>query len=370
MNNQMTNENTQASISTQTMQALIYQDIKDVKLVEKNVPECGPNDVIVRNVRAGICGTDITGYLYGGEKVLINKGSEFGHEMVGYVYKKGTNVNDIAVGARVFVEPARCTPNPYNADMAGAFSQFVRVYNAKVNDNLFLLPDSLPYSDAVLIEPFSVATHGKNTVGAKPGENVLIIGAGTIGLCALSSLIAQGNSHVAVLDIDDRRLALAEKMGGTGFNASKGQEAIVEFLTSHFGTMFNTNHRISMNNGEMTVEANPVFDIDAVIDCAGRPEYVDLFMKHAKQHARLCCIAVHKDAVPIRFHEVMSTQCAIMGSRGYDRADIEEVIQNLDNHNSKVTEIISHVFPLEDAEKAFEIASDPSSAVKVVINLD
>ena len=56
------------------------------------MPVCGPDDVIVRNVRAGICGTDVTGYVYGGSSVGIFPNSEFGHEMVGYVYETGKNV--------------------------------------------------------------------------------------------------------------------------------------------------------------------------------------------------------------------------------------------------------------------------------------
>lgn len=290
--------------------------------------------------------------------------------MVGYVYEKGENVAGVDIGTRVFVEPAFCTPNPYEADMAGAFSQYIRVHNAKVGYNLYLLPDELSYDDAVLIEPFSVATHGKNTAQVKPEEKVLIIGAGTIGLCALSSLVAQGNKNVAVFDIDDRRLALAERLGGVGFNTKAGPDATLNFLEHHFGFMKNTNHRLHMEDGNMRVEANPVVDMDAVIDCAGISEFVDLFMKHAKQHARLCCIALHKNKVPISMHEVMSTQCAIMGSRGYDRNDIEEVIENLSRKNSKVTEIITHRFPLANYEKAFETAADPACSVKIVINME
>ncbi|MBP1736330.1 MAG: Zn-dependent dehydrogenase [Oscillospiraceae bacterium] len=355
----------------QTMKALIYKGIEDIELVEKDRPLCGPDDVIVRNIRSGICGTDITGYKYGGEKVYIFPGREFGHEMVGEVCEKGEHVQGLEIGSRVFVDPNYSTPDPYESDMAGAFSQYVRVWNAALGHNLYLLPEELSYEDAVLIEPFSVATHGKNTAQVKPDENVLIIGAGTIGLCALSSLIAQGNQKVVVLDIDDDRLALAEKMGGTGFNSNKGNDAVFQFLSKTFGLMENTNHRLDIaEDGSMEITSNAVWNIDAVIDCAGANDIVDEYMKHAKQRSRFCCIALHKGSVPIRFHEIMSTQCAIMGSRGYDRIDIEEVISNLTRKNSKVTEMITHKFPLSDAVQAFKTAADPSVAVKVVLDME
>ncbi|WP_368489701.1 zinc-binding dehydrogenase [Clostridium sp. BJN0013] len=353
-----------------TIKALIYHGIRNVKLEEKELPICGPDDVIVRNVRAGICGTDITGYLHGGEKVQINPGREFGHEMVGYIYEKGENVKDVEVGTRVFVEPSKCTPNQYEADMAGAFSQYVRVQNAKIGYNLYILPDNLSYDDAVLIEPFSVATHGKNTAKAKPNENILIIGAGTIGLCALCSLAAQGNKKIVVLDIDDTRLKAVQKLGGIGFSSLKGPESTIKFLENYFGILKNTNHRISYENGKMTVTENSVINIDVVIDCAGIKGFVDEFMKHAKQHSRYTCIALHKQPVTISFHELMSTQCALMGSRGFSPNDIEEVISNLAEKKSKAPEIITHKFPLENAEKAFEIAADPTCAIKVVLDLE
>lgn len=352
------------------MKALIYQGIRDVKLQEKEIPECGPNDVVVRNMRAGICGTDITGYLHGGEKVMINPGREFGHEMVGYVVKKGDNITEVDVGARVFVEPSTCVLDPYEADMAGAFSQYMCVHNAKLDFNLYLLPDVLTYDDAVLIEPYSVATHGKNRAHIKPDENVMIIGAGTIGLCALCSLIAQGNKKVVVLDIDDRRLEIVEKLGGIAFNTKAGTEAMIGFLEGYFGVQGNTNHRLDTKDGQMIIEPNSVLNIDAVIDCAGIPMFVDEFMKHAKQKARYCCIALHKHEIPIRFHEIMSTQCSIMGSRGYEQEDIKEVISNLTKKNTEIAEIITHKFTLEDAEKAFETAADPSRAIKVVVNME
>ncbi len=88
-----------------SMKALIYKGIRDIELQKKELPVCGPDDVIVRNVRAGICGTDVTGYLYGGEKVLIYPGREFGHEMVGYVYEKGKNVTGVDIGTRDLLSP-------------------------------------------------------------------------------------------------------------------------------------------------------------------------------------------------------------------------------------------------------------------------
>jgi L-iditol 2-dehydrogenase len=340
-----------------SMKAVIYKDTKTVEVQERAMPVCGPDDVIVRNVRGGICGTDITGYLYGGRLVGFVPNTEFGHEMVGYVYETGENVTCVEKGARVFVNPMTRlrTADPSASVRAGGFSQYVLVQEARLEDNLFLLPDTLSFEDAVLIEPFSVGTHGKNTPGAKAEDHVVIYGAGPIGLCALSGLVAQGNRTVVVLDIDDSRLETVRQLGGVGFNPRSGDTR--SFLMEHFGEL-------------KKYYGSSAIDIDVVIDCAGVSNIPGDFLSYAKQGARLSCVALQKKEVPINFMQVMSTECKIMGSRGYTKEDILEVIHNLANKKSNVTQIITHTFQLDDAVKAFEVASDPSLSIKVVLNLE
>jgi len=341
------------------MKAIIYKGVRNVELQERTMPVCGPNDVIVRNVRAGICGTDVSAYLYGGIYGGIfpdsEEGHEFGHEMVGYVCEVGENVSCVKEGTRVFVNPVLRTPDPSAACMACAFSQYVLVQNAKSEYNLYILPDSLSYDDAVLIEPFSVGTHGKNTARTKPEDNVVIYGAGTIGLCALSGLIAQGNKKVVVVDIDDNRLETVREMGGTGFNPVSGD--IFSFLVEQFGEA-------------KGVYRQPVVDVDVVIDCAGASNIPGDFLNYAKPQARLVCVGMHKKDIFLSFAQIMSKQSIIMGSRGYTHEDILEVIHNLAGRNSFVTKIITHKFKLNEAVKAFETASNPGLVIKVVIDLE
>lgn len=123
---------------------------------------------------------------------MILPGHEFGREMAGYVWKKGEQVIGVKEGDRVFVEPNHAVENPMEANMAGAFSQFMRVRRAEVGRNLYLLPDGLFYDDAVLIEPLSVSTHAKNRAAIKPEEKVLVCGSGPIGLGVAAALLSQG----------------------------------------------------------------------------------------------------------------------------------------------------------------------------------
>lgn len=337
------------------MKALIYKGPKKVELQERPLPACGPDDVVVRNVRAGICGSDVTAYLHDGKYVGILPDLEFGHEMVGYVHEVGKNVTWLEKGTRVFVNPMTRTPDPSASDRAGAFSQFVLVQNARLNDNLYRLPDALSFADAVLIEPFSVGTHGKNIPQTTAEQRVVIYGAGTIGLCALSSLIAQGNKQVAVLDIDDKRLETVRELGGMGFNPATGDAR--SFLIEQFGEIRKAHGHSAIN-------------IDVAIDCAGAPNIPEEFLNYAKLGAKLSCVALHKKSISIDFMRIMSREAVIMGSRGYTKEDILEVIDNLTNKKVNITQIITHKFKLADAVQAFETASNPSLAIKVVLDLE
>ena len=294
------------------MKALIYKDVKKIELQERAIPACGPNDIVVRNMRSGICGSDVSAYLHGTMSSGVFPHREFGHEMVGVVHEAGKNVVNIPEGGRVFVNPNTAVEHPWDSDMAGAFSQYVCIRNARLEHNVFMLPDSLSFDDAVLIEPFSVGTHGKNRPGIKPEQNVLIYGAGTIGLCALNALIAQGNKNVAVADLSEKRLNLAQNMGAIPCNPKK--DDVCSYLKKYFGETASNTPVVSMNGSTITLSPSAALNIDAVIDCAGAPNIAGDFLNMAKSGAILSCIAVHKKEVPLNFRQIMSTEAVIMGS--------------------------------------------------------
>ncbi|MGN0136264.1 zinc-binding dehydrogenase [Anaerotignum sp.] len=353
------------------MKALIYHGVKDVRVEEREIPLCGPDDVIVRNMRAGICGSDMTAYLHGGENMNIFSGREFGHEMVGYVWKKGEKVKGVEEGDRVFVEPIKAMLSPYEANMAGAFSQYTKVNHAEVGVNLYPLPENLSYEEAVLIEPLSVSTHAKNRAMVKPHEKVLVCGAGPIGLGVVAALRAQGNKTIAIIDKDEYRLKCARKMGAHPIlSQSNNLERLKDELEAYFGVMKNRNHRVQFGEEDVDVTEHAVLDVDVVFDCAGMTAFIDEFLLHAKQYSRFCSVAVHRTAFPVRFHEVMSTQCAILGSRGYEAEDVKEVIEFLAAGKTNALYMVSHCIPLEDAKDAFQLASSQLETIKVILDME
>lgn len=339
------------------MKAGIYYGPGSVEVMEIEKPVPGPRDVIVKNVRAGICGTDLTAYLYDGNAVSIFPDGEFGHEMVGIVDEVGSEVTDVRVGARVFVNPATARKEgAVKCDTAGAFSEYVLVENAKWDYNLFRLADDISFDEAVVTEPYSVSVHGKNRVDIQPGEKVVIYGAGPIGLCALCAMVNIGIQNAVVIDIQDSRLERVRKMGGVPFNSAKGDTQ--EFLKAHFGTA--ASHL-----------GSPVADVDAFIDCAGAPSILQEFIANCKQDARLSVVAVAKKPVEMHAAVLMANEATIKGSCAYDTKDILEVIDSINHHRTKVADIVTHHFPHEKLKEAFAFAADPGNgAIKVVIDYE
>lgn len=172
------------------MKALLYYGKGDIRIEDIDKPVAGAKDVIVKVMRAGICGSDVKAYVDDGHSVGIlwkdefpGIDGQFGHEMVGVVDEIGSEVEGIKVGDRVFVNPTVCRrAGMMTCDMSGAFSEYVLVEDAAYGYNLLQLSDETSFDAAVMTEPLSVATHGKNQAEIKPHEHVVIYGAGTIGL--------------------------------------------------------------------------------------------------------------------------------------------------------------------------------------------
>jgi threonine dehydrogenase-like Zn-dependent dehydrogenase len=186
------------------MKAAILHAAGDARVVELENPVCGPKDVIIKTVRSGICGSDVTAYTKGNQYMNIDVDGEFGHETAGYITEVGSEADGLAVGMRVFPQPIAILPLG-KSNMLGGFSEYIRVPDAKSGENIFILPDTVSYDEGALIEPFAVGTRGENVPGAKQGDHVVVYGVGTIGISCISGLVAQGIKPVAVVRNNKKR---------------------------------------------------------------------------------------------------------------------------------------------------------------------
>ncbi len=336
------------------MKCSIYSKPHVMAIEERPDPVAGADQVVVKVERAGICGSDVTAWTHDGTIVGVFPDMEWGHEFAGVVEQVGAEVEGISVGDRVWVNPLLAKElGLMMADMCGAFSEKVLVEKAKLNYNLYLLPDNVPMEHAALIEPFCVGTHGKNKPGCKVGDHVVIFGDGPIGLCALSGLVGQGVENIVVIGHRDARLELVEEMGGIPVNSHDPK--YMAKLNEIFGI---TTNMFGMN----------VPDVDVWIDCAGSTKVIEDILSYAKRGARISVVANSKMPASVLMGTIMVSELEIYGASGYSHEDITEVIDNLAQKRTKIEKIISHRFKYADFEEALDVASSKESgSIKVIV---
>ena len=139
--------------------ALMYYGQKYFGFEELEMPACGENDMIVKNLTASICGSDTDTWLNGGELHYLPPRVEFGHEVVCEVVETGKNVTGVKPGDRIAPYPLKATPNPRKAGYLGGFSEYLYITNAKEDENFWILDERMSNKEAALIEPLSVSIH-------------------------------------------------------------------------------------------------------------------------------------------------------------------------------------------------------------------
>lgn len=338
-----------------TMKTAIYQGNGGISVEERPIPVMGETDVLIRNLRAGICGTDINIVKMGSE-MGISSGSEFGHEMVSEVIEVGKKVPPgIKVGMIVGINPetAKRAGRRYSLE-CGGFSQYVVVEDAKLDYNLFEVNPDILWENSALMEPLSAGRHGALRTQPTPKDHIVILEAGPIGLGAAVCLIAEGISNICVVDLDEWRLERAREIGVKTLNTSK--VSLKEGLINVFG---------GLNLYEQKVP-----DIDIFIDAAGSPTLHIEVMKLVKPRSRISVIAVYKSEIPINLMQVMSKEITLMDSSGYSQDDIKAVVKYINSGKAKTDGFISGVYKLDNIREAFSVAIQSKNIMKVLIHLE
>ena len=196
-------------------------------IVERQIPRPGDNEVVVRIMANGICGSDIHFYHEGrlGNFVVTDPYIP-GHEASGIITDVGKDVKGISVNDRVVIEPGiacgkcrYCKTGRYNLcsdviflsapPVNGTFCDYIAV----CSDWVHKIPESLSFEQAALIEPVAVAVHAVNRARFKSGVTAVVVGAGPIGLLALQAFKASGGARAICVDLMDSRLNIAKKLG-------------------------------------------------------------------------------------------------------------------------------------------------------------
>lgn len=286
------------------MKSVVIHSEGSVRVEDRPVPHIQAGDeVLVRITCSGLCGSDIPR--------IFAKGAHYypitlGHEFSGHVEACGAEINDLSPGAPVACVPLlpcftcpECHKGYYSlckqyqfvgSRREGGNAEYIVVKRA----NLYRLPAETTIEDGAFIEPITVGLHAFHLASGCEGKNVIIVGAGTIGLLAMQCALALGASSVTAIDINDDRLALATKSGANN--------------------VFNSR---TLNADEIHNALNANRFDQLVLETAGTPQTVSLAIDIAGPRAQVALVGtLHHDLhLPAAtFGKILRKELTLLGS--------------------------------------------------------
>jgi L-iditol 2-dehydrogenase len=205
------------------MRVAMYYRNSDVRLQEMQKPEIGPNELLVRVIASGICGSDVMEWYRIKRAPLV-----LGHEIAGDIVEVGRGVKKHKVGQRVFVShhvpcmkcryclaghTSTCDTLRTTNFYPGGFAEYIRVPEINIEHGVYVLPEELTYDDGAFIEPLACVVRGFKLCRFKPGSTVLVLGSGIAGLLNIKLAKAYGAEKIIATDISNYRLDAARRFG-------------------------------------------------------------------------------------------------------------------------------------------------------------
>lgn len=323
------------------MRVGMYYNNHDVRIEEMPKPKIGIDEILVKVIASGICGSDVLEW-YRLKKAPI----VLGHEIGGEIVEVGDNVDKYKIGQRVFVSHhvpcntcyyclrghhTTCETLHNTNFYPGGFAEYIRIPAINVDRGVFPLPDEITYDQAVFIEPLSCVIRAQRLVNLKPGQTVAVIGSGISGLLHIMLAKALGAGRIIATDIDKKRLEMAKKLGA---------ERV-------FNAIDDVPKRIRESNGGRLA--------DLVIVCAGVISAFEQALKLVDKGGTVLCFATSNpgEDLSVPINEFWRNEIKLMPSYGNAPIDAIEAIELIRAGRIPVEKVISHKLPLSEIQEGF-----------------
>ncbi len=336
-------------------QRIIITKPGEVKIEDVPMPAPGPGEALLKVLYGGICGSDLG--TYRGTFVYVSYPRVPGHELAVEVVSAPENPYGVKPGVIATVNPyfncGKCYPcragrvncctgnQTMGAQRDGGFARYFalpveRVYPAA----------GLGARETALVEPFCISYHGVKRAGIKPGEKVLVIGAGTIGVLAMLAAKHFG-AEVYVADIAPGKLEHAMKLGADGVLVNSSPETLATWV-----------EEVTHGDGfPVTVEA------------VGMPGTFQNCIDAVSFAGRVVLIGVSKQNLDFNFTLIQKKELAVYGSRNAVKTDFAEVMEILRARGLKAGAVVTDVYPFAEAANAFaEFSAKAGEKLKVLVD--
>lgn len=323
------------------MKAAVTTEQQGFDIVETSDPTAGPGEVVIRIAACGVCGSDIKAQPY------MPAGMVMGHEFGGEIVAVGWDAGDWREGTKVAVLPvvscgscrycasgavSHCAQSRYlGMGSDGGFAEFAAVPAR----HAFALPDDVAEIHAALVEPFAVGLHGVNSAEIRPGDDVLVVGGGGVGLTTIAWARAKGAQRVTAVDPDPRRRELARAMGATDALAS-------------------------------VTEADPDA-YDVALECVGRPELLQSCQAAVRPQGRIVISGACAESTPIEPVTALLKELTIRFSVCYRPDEFREVIAAFSRGVIDPAPLIGPTLGLNRIAEAFDLVRDGDVRGRVLV---
>ncbi len=337
------------------MLVAVYYNNKDIRIEERPIPEIGRDELLVKVMASGICGSDVMEWYRIKKAPLV-----LGHEIAGEIVEVGTDVKKYKKGDRVFVshhvpcnECRWClkgyhslcdTLHSTNFD-PGGFAEYIRVPSINVDRGVYLLPNEVSYEQGTFIEPLGCVVRGQRIAKVQAGDTVLIIGSGISGLLHIQLAKVNGAQRIIATDINEYRLNKAKEFGADTV--------------------------IQVGSRKEEVGTSPLLHLNAdkVIICTSVLSAIQQGLDSVERAGTILFFAPTKPGIniPFPFFDLWNKQVTLKSTYAAVDVDLKKSIQLIQGRKINVDDMITHRLSLKEAGQGFKLVAEANESIKVII---
>ncbi len=340
------------------MKAAVWHGPDDIRFEEIETPTPEPGKVLIKVHSVGICGTDLTIFKGKFPPHRAVPSMVLGHEFTGQIeaLDQVPEETGLKPDQRVVVNPLipcgsciACRLGHHHVcqnlkilgvDMNGAFAEFITVNYWSIHT----LPDDYPCNKAALIEPTAVAVHGVVRSGLRVGDNVVVLGAGPIGLLLAQVARLAGAGKLIVSEVLPERIKLARSLGLQVIDPSR--EDLIQTVND-----------LTEGSGA-----------DVVLEAAAVPQTAAALIPLLRPRGRAVIVGLFKELVAFDFQNINFKEAEIVGSRVYSDVDFAKAIELVISGRIEVEPLISVSLNLGQTAEGFKQFEAGKGTMKVIIN--
>ncbi|MCE5003666.1 zinc-dependent dehydrogenase [Staphylococcus pseudoxylosus] len=340
------------------MKANVFYSKDSFEVKDFAIPKIDSNEVLLKVHACGLCGTDIHKAIH----ESVNPGTILGHEYAGEIVEIGSQVTDFEIGDRVvggihvpcltchYCERGHYTLCPEfkktNIE-PGGFAEYIRLSERHVRNGIKKIPEGMSYEVSAMAEPVACCIHGQKSAHFHPGDNVLIMGAGPIGLIHAQLLKQKNLGNIFITDMSAYKLKIAKKLG--------------------------IDYPININNEDLNTVINEVTDnqgVDKIIIATGISQLLPQAVKLLRRGGEIIVFSPfdNNSEVTIDASRFFADEISIVGTYSVSPYEFNEALIVLENGTIDVENMITHVMDLEQVQEAINLANNPNKeAIKIII---